>query len=116
MRWKLSSTRIKYSFTTVYGMPVNGEPADNLCIKAWQLLKKDFPYLPAVQIHLLKNIPMGAGLGGGSADGAFMLQLLNNNFQLGLSCTTADRLCAATGQRLPVFYYEPTLLCRAGVK
>ena len=67
-----------------YGLLVNGDPADNLCMKAWRLLKKDFPDLPFVQIHLLKNIPMGAGLGGGSADGAFMLKLLNDKFHLGL--------------------------------
>jgi len=67
-----------------YGLTVHGDPADNLCMKAWRLLKKDFPGLPFVQIHLLKNIPMGAGLGGGSADGAFMLKLLNDKFHLGL--------------------------------
>ena len=69
----------------MYGLPVSGADADNLCIKAWQLLRKDFPHLPAIQIHLLKNIPMGAGLGGGSADGACMLQLLNNKYNLGLT-------------------------------
>lgn len=66
------------------GIAVPGNEQDNLCLKAWQLLKKDFPELPAVKIHLHKHIPIGAGLGGGSADAAFMLQLLNNKFQLGI--------------------------------
>lgn len=67
------------------GLRVAGEPANNLCFKAIQLLKKDFPELPAMRMHLHKNIPMGAGLGGGSADGAFTLQLINQKFRLGLS-------------------------------
>lgn len=65
-----------------YGMTVNGAAGDNLCVKAWHLLKETHPTMPAVEIHLLKNIPMGAGLGGGSADGACMLQLLNDRFRL----------------------------------
>ena len=88
---------------TNYGLPVKGEATDNLCIKAWQLLKKDFPELPAVQIHLLKNIPMGAGLGGGSADGAFMLQLLNNKFQLGLSSQQLIQYALQLGSDCPFF-------------
>src|ERR1700722_19677077 len=47
-----------------YGLPIPGDPENNLCLKAWRLLKAAFPTLPAVHLHLLKNIPIGAGLGG----------------------------------------------------
>ncbi|SEW46898.1 4-diphosphocytidyl-2-C-methyl-D-erythritol kinase [Chitinophaga sp. YR573] len=67
------------------GIPVPGNTEDNLCLKAWHLLKQDFPLLPEVNIHLHKHIPIGAGLGGGSADAAFILQLLNNRFELSLT-------------------------------
>jgi len=67
------------------GLPVKGNPEDNLCIKAYNLLKKDHPQLSDINMYLHKAIPMGAGLGGGSADGAFTLQLLNEKFQLKLS-------------------------------
>jgi len=73
----------KFSFTAT-GSSIAGSITDNLCIRAYELLKKDFELSP-VEIHLHKIIPMGAGLGGGSADAAFTLRLLNNIFELGLS-------------------------------
>lgn len=69
----------------ISGLTVQGNTQDNLCIKAYNLLKKDHPQLGDVDIYLHKAIPMGAGLGGGSADGAFALQLLNDKFQLKIS-------------------------------
>ncbi|ALL07733.1 4-diphosphocytidyl-2C-methyl-D-erythritol kinase [Pedobacter sp. PACM 27299] len=69
---------------TIEGIEVPGATTDNICLKAYQLLKQDFD-LPPQHICLLKNIPVGAGLGGGSADAAFILKLLNDKFKLGLS-------------------------------
>ena len=65
----------KTSFQST-GITIPGDPKDNLILKAFSLLKKDFPSLPHIQIHLHKAIPIGAGLGGGSADGAFALTSL----------------------------------------
>ena len=86
-----------------YGLKIEGNALDNLCTKAYQLLKKDFPDLPRVQIHLLKNIPMGAGLGGGSADGAFMLQLLNDKFHLNLATDQLISYALLLGSDCPFF-------------
>ena len=75
----------KKSSWTVTGLEVPGDSIDNLILKAEKLLKKDFQGLPSLKIHLHKHIPMGAGLGGGSADGAFALKLMNNLFDLHLT-------------------------------
>ncbi|GEO07922.1 4-(cytidine 5'-diphospho)-2-C-methyl-D-erythritol kinase [Segetibacter aerophilus] len=91
-----------FSFQTT-GLPVNGAIDDNLCVKAYHLLKKDFPDLPAVTIHLHKAIPMGAGLGGGSADGAFMLNMLNKHFQLQLSEEKLISYALQLGSDCPFF-------------
>lgn len=75
---------------------------NNLCVKAFRLLEKDF-HLPGVQINLTKNIPVGAGLGGGSADAAFSLKLLNEIFQLNLSNDKLKEYAVLLGSDVPFF-------------
>jgi 4-diphosphocytidyl-2-C-methyl-D-erythritol kinase len=85
------------------GLVVDGNAEDNLCIKAYRLLKRDFLKLPAVKIHLHKVIPMGAGLGGGSADAAFMLILLNDKFRLSISVEKLIDYALQLGSDCPFF-------------
>jgi len=95
-----STTEIEFTGT---GLTVEGNTEDNLCIKAYYLLKKDFPQLPSVKIHLHKTLPMGAGLGGGSADAAFMLKLLNEKFKLNLSTSQLLNYSLQLGSDCPFF-------------
>ncbi|MBV6647428.1 MAG: 4-(cytidine 5'-diphospho)-2-C-methyl-D-erythritol kinase [Cyclobacteriaceae bacterium] len=84
------------------GIAIPGDQADNLCIKAYQLLQSEFS-IPPVQMHLHKAIPMGAGLGGGSADGAFALKMLSQLFKLGLSSAQLRAYAAHLGSDCPFF-------------
>lgn len=88
---------------TVYGLPVEGDVENNLCVKAYYLLKKDFPQITSVHIHLLKNIFMGAGLGGGSADAAFTLKTLNDIFHLQLTDEALMNYALQLGSDCPFF-------------
>ena len=67
------------------------------------LLHDDFPTLPPVDIHLYKNIPIGAGLGGGSSDGASTLVALNRQFQLGLTEAQLLDYASRLGSDCPFF-------------
>jgi 4-diphosphocytidyl-2-C-methyl-D-erythritol kinase len=86
-----------------FGPPIPGYSSDNLCLKAWHLLRSDFPSLPFVDIYLYKNIPMGAGLGGGSSDGACTLLALNQQFQLGLTESQLLEYASRLGSDCPFF-------------
>jgi 4-diphosphocytidyl-2-C-methyl-D-erythritol kinase len=99
------------TFTST-GVRIPGEASTNLCLKAYYLLKKDFEELPPLHIHLHKNIPIGAGLGGGSADGAFMLLLLNRQFRLGLEEGRLMDYAAQLGSDCPFFILNKP--CLAG--
>ncbi|MFD2202367.1 4-(cytidine 5'-diphospho)-2-C-methyl-D-erythritol kinase [Shivajiella indica] len=85
------------------GLAIPGEEKDNLILKALKLIRKDFSDLPQVHIHLHKNIPMGAGLGGGSADGAFALTLMNKLFDLYLDDFILEDYAAQLGSDCPFF-------------
>ncbi|MDR1436860.1 MAG: 4-(cytidine 5'-diphospho)-2-C-methyl-D-erythritol kinase [Candidatus Symbiothrix sp.] len=87
---------------TASGIPVGGNPDNNLVMKAFHLLKKEYD-LPEIAIYLRKNIPFGAGLGGGSSDAAFMLKLLNDFAALHLSDGQLEACAARIGSDCPFF-------------
>lgn len=87
------------------GLEVAGALEDNILFKACALVKQTRS-LPAIQVHLHKNIPMGAGLGGGSSDAAFFLHLLNNKFELKLTLSELADLAAQLGSDCPFFIYN----------
>ncbi|MBS1761207.1 MAG: 4-(cytidine 5'-diphospho)-2-C-methyl-D-erythritol kinase [Bacteroidetes bacterium] len=103
-----------FSFSTS-GLSVPGNAMDNLCIKAYQLLLQKHKEIEPVQMHLHKAIPTGGGLGGGSADGAFALKLLNDYFKLNLSITELEYLALQLGSDCPFFILnQPTITTGRG--
>jgi len=92
-----------------YGRLCGCEPEKNLCFKAYRLMAEKYGIGP-VQIHLHKNIPSGSGLGGGSADAAFTLRLLNDLFGLGLSDEALAADAATLGSDCAFFIYNRPML------
>lgn len=91
----LEGSELPYKLS-VKGNAIDCQPEENLVVRAYQLLKKDFD-LPPVDIHLFKHIPSGAGLGGGSTDCAFMIKMLNQKFTLGLSLEKMEEYASILG-------------------
>lgn len=87
------------------GLEIPGSTNSNLVLKAYKMLDALYG-LPAVKIHLHKVIPMGAGLGGGSSDGAWALRLLNDLFQLQIPQDELQNLAANLGSDCPFFIFD----------
>ena len=98
-----------------FGIGISGpcyrgwDPSGDLTARAWALLYEAFGIGP-VHIRLTKNSPVGAGLGGGSADGAFALRMLNDIFGLGLSAGALAEYAARLGSDCPFFIYNRPML------
>jgi 4-diphosphocytidyl-2-C-methyl-D-erythritol kinase len=91
----------EFSFVQT-GNSIPGSIEDNLCVKAYNLMVEKYSIQP-VYIHLRKEIPMGAGLGGGSADAAFVLRGINDLYQLKCSIEELQELAATLGSDCPYF-------------
>lgn len=94
-------TAEKTSFQST-GIEIPGSTDQNLCLRAYDLISADFD-LPPVAIHLHKHIPIGAGLGGGSADASFFIKLLNEKFKLGLTIPQMENYASRLGADCPFF-------------
>lgn len=84
---------------------VDWDPLKDLCAKAYYILAEDFT-LPPVKIYLEKTSPVGAGLGGGSADAAFALKMLDELCELGLSEQQLAAYAARLGSDCAFFIYN----------
>jgi len=90
-----------FSFQSA-GFNVTNSPDENICVKAYELLKGKYN-LPPVKMYLLKNIPSGAGLGGGSSNAASTLSMLNEIFELKLSLGELEKYAKILGSDCPFF-------------
>lgn len=89
----------------VTNIAVEGDEQRNLVVRAYQLLRQDFPALPRLHAHLYKGIPTQAGMGGGSSDASAMLLLLNEHFHLSLSQQQLIQYATRLGADCPFFIY-----------
>ncbi|MDR1090569.1 MAG: 4-(cytidine 5'-diphospho)-2-C-methyl-D-erythritol kinase [Prevotella sp.] len=87
------------------GIRVDSSPESNLAMKALKLMRENYDF-PFVEVYLLKKIPFGAGLGGGSADASFMLKLINKTFGSGATDEELASLAVRLGADCPFFIYN----------
>ena len=95
---------------TVTGYTIDCPPEKNLVMKAVKAMRALFEQLPAVDIFLHKNVPDGAGLGGGSSNAAFTILALNKLFDLGLDKQKMCEIASGIGSDCPFFIYNEPML------
>lgn len=97
------------STLTCHGRAVDCPTEKNLVMKAYRLMERKFA-LPPVEMHLVKHIPDGAGLGGGSSDASFCLRMLNGMFSLGCSDEQLAAMAAQIGADCPFFIHNVPMM------
>lgn len=85
-----------------HGLDIDAAVEDNLCMRTLHLMRKHYE-IPPVSTGLLKNIPTGAGLGGGSSDAAAMVRALNEEFKLEIPQADQEKLILEIGSDCPFF-------------
>ena len=97
------------STLTCYGRVVDCPVEKNLVMKAYRMMEEAYG-LPPVDIYLVKHIPDGAGLGGGSSDASFCMKMLNDMFEIGLSAEQLAAMAAKIGADCPFFIYNQPMI------
>jgi 4-diphosphocytidyl-2-C-methyl-D-erythritol kinase len=95
---------------TTSGLDIPGSAADNLCLKAFRMLRDDGLISANVRIHLHKIVPTGAGLGGGSSDAAHTLRMLNTIFDLKLGTSALESYAARLGSDCAFFIHDTPMM------
>lgn len=98
----------------VTNITIEGDEQRNLVVRAYHLLKADYPELPRVHTHLWKGIPTQAGMGGGSSDCGYMIRLLNETFDMGLSSEQMQQYAARLGADC-AFFIESSACYAEGI-
>jgi 4-diphosphocytidyl-2-C-methyl-D-erythritol kinase len=111
---KRDDAALPYCRLNLNGMAIDGQVKDNLVVKAYSLLKESYPQIPNISASLTKNIPSQAGMGGGSSDCAFMIRMLNSEFNLGLSNGEMRTFAAKLGADC-AFFITPSPAFATGI-
>lgn len=88
---------------SVSGIRIDGAVEKNICLKAYRVVQREYPQVRGVYMHLHKAIPMGAGLGGGSSDAAYVIRELSDLFGLEIDQSQMERMAAEVGSDVPFF-------------
>lgn len=101
----------RFSFETK-GIKLEDDGKENLVVRAYRLMEETYGILPPVKIRLTKNIPSGAGLGGGSADAAFTIKMINDMFKIGATDEEMETIAAKLGADCAFFIKNRPRICK----